>query len=567
MKKKLLVLLTVVLFFSLFHLAEATHAQEKKKASFSNSTILLNGDPIYIQGYNIDNYNYFKLRDVAAAFVNTTTEFDVRWNNKANAIEILSLQPYKGEPSNDFYYQSQVYATPTSASIVIDGKVQPLKTYTINSAVYFQLRDLASIIGFELNYHQETDTIQLGTKAPENAYLTQTKEAVTNNNLTSFYYPRWSSPVTDYVYVHNDQTLTAVEAGEKIKITTYNSNFELLSSAELPYELPIFGAFYSGEKYNYIAYGQTNTEQNPSKEVIRIVKYDKNFKKIDSLSILGRTISTTIPFDAGSGRIAEKDHTLVFHTSRERYTSSDGLNHQSQLTFVIDTNTMVVKNDTSLFQKNHVSHSFDQYVLFDGQDHVLLDHGDAYPRSIVIQKGNGFNYIERDVVNIPGAIGANMTGVSIGGFEQSSSSYLVAYNSMDHAKATAYTSFEVIGTDEQKRDIKIAAIPRDNIENGTITYTHIASYIGTEKRASIPKLVKINEGKFMLLWQEFESNDHNAQSILKYVYLDHQGKMQGGIEEKKYFHLSTVQPIVHNHKVIWYTDNGANRTFYTIPIK
>ncbi|HBS44626.1 MAG TPA: hypothetical protein DEA91_09550, partial [Paenibacillus sp.] len=99
----------------------------------------------------------------------------------------------------------------------------------------------------------------------------------------------------------------------------------------------------------------------------------------------------------------------------------------------MNTQTMTVTNDLGRFQKNHVSHSFDQYVLFDGAAHVLVDHGDAYPRSIVLNKGNGTSYNEVDLFNIPGKIGANTTGVSIGGFEMSSANYIVAMNTIDHS--------------------------------------------------------------------------------------------------------------------------------------
>ena len=40
--------------------------------------------------------------------------------------------------------------------------------------------------------------------------------------------------------------------------------------------------------------------------------------------------------------MAEDGDQLVFHTSRERYTTSDGLNHQSQLTLIVDTGAMKV---------------------------------------------------------------------------------------------------------------------------------------------------------------------------------------------------------------------------------
>jgi len=47
---------------------------------------------------------------------------------------------------------------------------------------------------------------------------------------------------------------------------------------------------------------------------------------------------------------------------------------------------MRVKNYLGEFQSNHVSHSFDQYVLFDGNCHVLIDHGDANRLTVIWQE-------------------------------------------------------------------------------------------------------------------------------------------------------------------------------------
>ena len=106
-----------------------------------------------------------------------------------------------------------------------------------------------------------------------------------------------------------------------------------LDSKEIEFELPYLVDF-QRKNYNYIAFGQTNKEENDNKEVIRIVKYDKDFNPIDKASIKGGESYTVVPFDAGSGKMDKYGNMLVFHTSRKRYTTEDGLNHQSQLTIL-----------------------------------------------------------------------------------------------------------------------------------------------------------------------------------------------------------------------------------------
>lgn len=262
--------------------------------------------------------------------------------------------------------------------------------------------------------------------------------------------------------------------------------------------------------------------------------------------------------------MAEAGDTLVFHTSRTRYTTEDKLNHQSQLTIIVNTKSMTVTNDLGRFQKNHVSHSFDQYVLFDGAAHVLVDHGDAYPRSIVLNKGDGASYNEVDLFNIPGKIGANATGVSIGGFELSSANYIVAMNSVDHSLVKEYTSYEMVGLETDQRDVMLSVLPKSNLSSTSVNHVTLAKYVGTNLIASIPKLVKITDDKMMVLWQEFDKENHPGD--LKYVLIDGAGKATSDIQTIKHFALSECSPIISGDKIIWYTNNKGSRVFYSIPL-
>ena len=77
----------------------------------------------------------------------------------------------------------------------------------------------------------------------------------------------------------------------------------------------------------------------------------------------------------------------------------------------------------------YVSHSFNQFIQVDNGTLVGSDHGDAYPRKLVvlkyptdISKGEfvplyGNKCAEYTMLSMPGLIGENYTGVSQGGFE------------------------------------------------------------------------------------------------------------------------------------------------------
>lgn len=531
------------------------------------SSIKLDGEPVQLDGLTVQGSNYFKLRDLAAAFSGTSSQFNVSWSNEHNAVEIHTGKPYSVTEAGDTpFFQSNMHyrVKPTDSTLFVDGKAVQIQAYNKAGSNYFKLRDLGKLIPFEVSFNSVENEILLFSNTADNTYRVTTAFAASDNTVTSRY-PRWKETIKSYLNRNDDGTVSVIEGKEnKVTIETYDSQYRLVAQKRFDNELPLFGGFYSGAKSYYIAFGQENHEENDNKEVIRIVRYDKSFNRVDSVSVKGGESYTTVPFDAAAGRMAENGDMLVFHTSRERYTTEDGVNHQSQLTIMVDTSKMKVINYLGPFQSNHVSHSFDQYVLFDGNNQVLLDHGDAYPRSIVLHKGNGTSYEETDLFKILGAIGANTTGVSIGGFEMSASNYITAMNTIDHSKVIEYTSYEMKGLPVDRRDIILTLLPRNNMQASAVKTVKLASYTDSELFASIPKLVKINDDKLIVMWQEFTKE--GKPSGLKYVYVDGNGKVLGAIQSLDHYLLSDSQPIVRNNQLVWYVNANGLRTFYTIPV-
>lgn len=196
---------------------------------------------------------------------------------------------------------------------------------------------------------------------------------------------RWASTIGNYIYAEDDNLVKIDELvydknkKRKVLISRYDKKGKKISEKKLDYQGEKFGGFYKGKENNYIIFGNNNSKNSDKKEVIRIVKYNKNFKELGKLSVKGAY--TANPFDAGSLRCAEIGQTVLVHTSRLRY---DG--HQSQLTIAFDEDSMTLLNadDLGEFQRNHVSHDFNQFVMADGKEFITVDHGDAGPRSILV---------------------------------------------------------------------------------------------------------------------------------------------------------------------------------------
>lgn len=543
-------------------------------AARTSARIYLNDDSVSITGYLINGNNYFKLRDLAYVLRDTASRFDVAWNAEAGQVEVYTQQPYSGgkEESQNVWGNQTVTAAPASARLTIDGRTVEAEAYSINGNNYYKLRDLSGPLSFSVHWLEESQSICLYTLDGHNR-LAEGTAGSTRQMTSGISTSRWSYLLRSYLYDGGGDVFYVVDGKPSslenaVAVDAYDRHtFALLDSRTVPVELETFGGFYAGDRYNYMVFGQSNKEENNSKEVIRVVKYDKDFNRLESASVTGGESFTIEPFDAGSLRMAESGNELVIHTARKRYTTEDGLNHQSQLTIRLDTGAMRVKNSLGRFQENHVSHSFNQFVLFDGGKLVLVDHGDAYPRSVVLNRSNGSSFSETDLLKIPGAVGANCTGVTVGGFEASGSNYLVAVNSIDHSRVTSYDSFNMTGLDRDERDVVLLVCGKSG---GKTQQVRLTDYVGKNRLGSTPYLVKLSENRFLVLWEEFVYEEDTAKTTdkgVRYVEVDGAGQVLTEVRSLQNARLSSdCQPVLLDGAVMWYINMKAGRMFYQIEV-
>ena len=384
--------------------------------------------------------------------------------------------------------------------------------------------------------------------------------AYSGSNVNDQDYVQWSDTVKSYLTVCDNGNYMRVQSGAiegKLLVEYYSSDFEPLSTKLIDNELPVFGAFYdSGDNY-YVLSGQENPKQNDSLEVFRITKYDKNWNKIKSCGLYGA--NTTVPFDAGSARMTHSGDHLLVRPCHKMYKSSDGNNHQANVTIEVDMPSMTITDSyTGVMNVDYgyVSHSFNQFIKTDGNHIVALDHGDAHPRSAVLVKYNSDfttgkffpSYFEQvsniDVVTYPEYTAGhyNYTGAAIGGFDVSSSSYIVAQSTVD---------LDYINTSET-RNVYVSAVSKDLSTN---KLNKITSYAEGTDSASAPQLVKINNNSFLLLW--------SRDTKVSCVKLNADGTVNGSIHTFE-GSLSDCQPVIKNGRAVWYVYDKNNVTFNSL---
>lgn len=368
----------------------------------------------------------------------------------------------------------------------------------------------------------------------------------------------WSNADNTYIYQINNNRIGVFHRlsdknGQYLKLYEYSEDFQYISekSIELPYTE--WGGFYQGEDGNYYAaVGQQNTEQDNSKIVFSIIKLNSDFEEVARCNISGAECSTRIPYDVGFARMTMDGSTLIVHTDRERYTSADGKNHQSNITLIIDTTIMRQNYVGALFPYNHVSHSMNQFVKMDGDNLIYVDHGDAYPRSVAMQTHYYFaatgwsdSYRNRpntnslDLLDIVGNIGENYTGVKVNGFEIGSNNNIVAGVSIPHdlIKADQLMTCGV-------KNVFVSVVSKNGTYAKLIWLTDYKEDGGIS--AENLRMVKIHDDKFALIYQINNEKTYNTGLIV----IDSNGKVLSQKVFDFYF-SSCVQPIYYNESLIW----------------
>ena len=396
-------------------------------------------------------------------------------------------------------------------------------------------------------------------QAAEVACTTYTGDNIEDQN---YEYSQWAKPIRSYLTYENG-TYMRVQAGADANgyvVEYFDSSFTITGRKIVPQELPLFGGFYEMNGNYYILSGQTNKDESDSVEVYRITKYTKDWSRVASCGLYGA--NTTVPFDAGSARMAAYGDYLMIRTSHEMYKSKkDGYNHQANVTIQVDTSAMkIVDSFTKVMNVNYgyVSHSFNQFIQMENGKIVAVDHGDAHPRSIVLVRypsivtssgfTNGISYSSTckatDIMAFEGKSGANYTGATVGGFEISDTAYLTA-GSVDIDSTAKYSAGQ---------DIFVGVVSKST---DAVKVNKITNYTAGQGTTDTPQFVKIGTNSYMLLW-------HRGSSVY-YTKIDGNGNQVGAIYSLT-GDLSDCVPVLAGDKLVWYTWKNEILQFYQINI-
>lgn len=164
-------------------LSEAEAEAKAAEALPSTASVLIDGQEVAFEAYNINGSNYFKLRDIAMAVKDSRKSFSIDWDASFNRIILKRQSPYTPVGGELAVNPAQTtMAKPSSSLLYVGSTKYDITAYNINGNNYIGLRDFMKIIYMKLDWDGERNVISIDTRQ---YYQTGPKTETTQNPRTT----------------------------------------------------------------------------------------------------------------------------------------------------------------------------------------------------------------------------------------------------------------------------------------------------------------------------------------------------------------------------------------------
>lgn len=143
---------------------------------------------VYPTGYNINDNNYFKLRDVGKL-----AGFGVDWNEDTRTVEISTTRTVPELTGITDTAVTGATAKPTDQRITVDGQEVSMTAYKIKGNNYVKLRDIGKTINFGVSFNMATKAVSID---PNGTYVEEVKP--TPSTPTAAAITKWNSTMDEF---------------------------------------------------------------------------------------------------------------------------------------------------------------------------------------------------------------------------------------------------------------------------------------------------------------------------------------------------------------------------------
>ena len=340
-----------------------------------------------------------------------------------------------------------------------------------------------------------------------------------------------------------------------LTVRTYDPAFQLLQRRVLDIELPEIGGAYAGDDYNFLVFGQENREESPSREVLRVVKYTKDWQRLDDARLYGAN-TMDIVGQHGNISYAENNGVLYLHLAHAMFKSGDGVNHQANLSLTIRESDMSITDQADQVSNSstgYVSHSLAQDVLVDGEGRlVTLDTGDAYPRGAYLFRYNGDNFSSGGkgilLAQWPGKSGNVQVGAATTALVETSQGYLSAW--VDSRQGSTYNP-------SAPYNAYLAFTPKGNFTEGATRTRQLTDFtVGSSESAGFVYLVPTSSQGGYILWytSAMSGGFYRGDYCLYYAMYGADGTV-GDVTRLGVVPMPYNGPIYTNGHLLWASDS------------
>ena len=383
-------------------------------------------------------------------------------------------------------------------------------------------------------------------------------KAVSNLDTYSVKFSSLTPTDSGYMRVFNED--------KKVYIEYYDDSFNITSKKSLNLELDYWGGFFAGKDAYYLVQGKRNVNEVDTEEVIRVIKYDKSWKRIGAakitgnLNLFGGEVRT--PFNHGCVEMAEYNGMLYIATGHEGYVDpAYNQGHQGLLVIAVNEASM-----TGQIVVSDLWHSFAQYIKATPNGLYLLEQSDG-DRGTTLTKIDYNTYKSNQIYAY--RYGGSHTSAwaipcysSVNGLEISSTNALGIGTSIDQSKYDSVSS-------DTAHNIYLTVTPLSNFTEEATKVKWLTSYKDNGKSFTGLHITKINDNRFLVSWEEFNTqgegvaNDTLSGYTAHYLFIDGAGNVLGQKYTAK-APVSECQPIVKGGNVVYYASNYNMVNFYKI---
>ena len=138
---------------------EAKKEMKTVDVKATNQKVKLDGKDVVIYGYNIDGYNYFKLRDLAAVLKDSKAKFGVEY--KDAMVTLTKGADYKVAETDQKEVKAMSKGMITNDKVMVGDKALTAMAYKVDDSNYYKLRDIGEALGFGVDFDKATNTVLL----------------------------------------------------------------------------------------------------------------------------------------------------------------------------------------------------------------------------------------------------------------------------------------------------------------------------------------------------------------------------------------------------------------------